>query len=102
MSVHQNVLEAEWHKDYETNASDLKYTYVEPEQEETGSYIMFRYLPELVYDAGFIISLAAGTTEIQWNTFSIEGRVMDQVKFGNTDWHCWDTKANGLVDKVCD
>ncbi len=96
------VLETEWHKDYETNAADLRYTYVEPEQDETGSYIMFKYMPEEVYDASYTISLTSGTTEIQWNTITKEGRVLDQVKFGKAEWHCWDSKANGLVDRVCD
>ena len=95
------VLEAEWHKNFETEAADLKYTYVEPEQEETGGFIMFEYMPQEVYDAAYTISLAAGTTEIEWNITSKEGHVKDQVKFGDTNWHCWDSHANGLADMDC-
>ena len=96
------VLEAEWNKNFETEEGDLKYTYVEADQEETGSYIMYQYLPEQLYDAAFTISLLAGTTKIEWNITTLEGRVNDPVKFGDSNWHCWDSKANGLADKVCD
>lgn len=95
------VLEAEWHKDFESEAADLKYKYIEPEQEETGSFIIFNYMPQEVYDAAYTISLAAGSTEIEWNITSKEGRVKDEVKFGDTNWHCWDSHANGLADRDC-
>lgn len=96
------VLEVEWNKDFETEEGDLKYSYVESDQEETGSFIMFQYKPQEVYDAAYTISLAAGTTRIEWNIASKEGRVNDPVKFGDSNWHCWDSKAMGLIDKVCD
>jgi hypothetical protein len=96
------VLEAEWNKNFETEAGDLKYTYVEAGHKENASYIMFQYMPEQVYDAAYTISLAAGTTEIEWNIASKEGRVKDPQKFGDSNWHCWDSLANGLADKECD
>lgn len=96
------VLEAEWNKDFETEEADLKYTYVEAGQNETDSYIMLAYMPEEFYDAAYTISLAAGATDIEWNTTTKEGRVKAPVKFGDSDWHCWDTEENGLADKVCD
>jgi len=66
------VLEAEWTKDYELD------------------------------DASFAVSRSTGTTLIQWNTSSREGRVQDEAKFGDAEWNCWDTLDNGLVDKVCE
>ncbi len=96
------VFEAEWNKDFETEDADLTYTYVESGQNETGSYIMLAYMPEEFYDAAYTISLAAGDTYIEWNTTTREGRVMDLVKFEDSQWHCWETEANGLMNKVCD
>ena len=96
------VLEAEWNKDFETEEADLTYTYVETGQEETGSYILLEYMPEEFYDASYTISLAAGMTVIKWNTETIEGRVKAPNKYEDSDWHCWDSAANGLVDKVCE
>ncbi len=96
------VLEVEWNKDFEMEDADLTYTYLEPEQEETGSYIMFSYIQTEVYDASYIISLANGETQIEWNATTIEGRVMDLVKFEDSAWHCWESKTIGLMDKDCD
>jgi hypothetical protein len=96
------MLEAVWNKDYETEAGDLTYTYVNPDQEETGSYIMYSYMPDEVYDASFTISLSGGMTEIEWNTATLEGRIQSESKFGDSDWHCWDSAASGLADKVCE
>lgn len=96
------VLEIEWSGDFETGDASLRYTYIEPGKNETGSYIIYEYAPQEVYDASFSVSLSAGTTLIQWDTTSKEGRVQDEVKFGNTDWHCWDSLENGLADKSCE
>ncbi len=94
------VLEAEWNMDFETEDADLTYTYTEPGQTETGSYIKLAYMSQEFYDAAYTISLAAGDTFIEWNTSTREGRVMDLVKFEDSEWHCWETEANGLMDKV--
>ncbi len=96
------VLEAEWNKDYESGDADMTYTYTEEGHEEDGSYIMLAYMPEEFYNAAYTISLAAGVTNIEWNTNTKEGRVKDPVKFGDSEWHCWDTDENGLADKVCE
>ncbi len=96
------ILQAEWNMDFETEEGDLTYTYMEEGHEQEGSYIMLAYVPTNTYDASYTISLAANETVIEWMTTTIEGRVKDQARFGDTDWHCWDSQANGLVDKVCD
>ena len=95
------ILEAEWNKDFETEAADLTYTYVEAGQEETGSFITLAYMPQEVYDASYTISLSNNVTSIMWNTSTKEGRVKDPGKFGDIQWHCWDSAANGLMDMVC-
>jgi hypothetical protein len=50
------VVEGEMNYNYETNAGDLKYTYVEPEKEETGSYILYEYDQEALYDASYTVN----------------------------------------------
>jgi len=96
------VLEIEWTKDYELGEASLLYTYVEAALPETGSYILYEHAPLEVFDASFTLSLSAGTTLIQWNTSSKEGRVQNEEKFGDTEWHCWDSLENGLVDISCE
>ena len=96
------VLEVAWNKDFETEAADLTYTYVEADQEETGSYIMWEYSPGEVYDAAYTISMSGGMTNIEWNTTTIEGRVKSPAYFEDDAWHCWDSYANGLADIDCE
>ncbi len=96
------ILEVAWTKDFELGDASLLYTYVEPEMVETGSYISYDYAPLEVYDASFTLSRSTGTTLIQWNTTSKEGRVQDEERFGDAEWMCWDSIENGQVDKVCE
>jgi hypothetical protein len=96
------VVDAEMQKDFEAGTASLKYTYVEPGMEETGSYILYAYDSSQDYDASYTVSLAASLTEIVWNTSTKEGQVKDEVKFGDTEWHCWESLQNGLVDKACE
>ena len=96
------VVDGEMNYNYETNAGDLKYTYVEPEMDETGSYILYGYDQEAVYDASYTVSYSTGMTVIEWDTTTKEGHVKDENHFQDADWHCWDTLANGLVDKICE
>jgi len=98
----QAVVEGEMNYDFEANAGNLKYTYVEPEKEETGSYILYAYDQEAVYDASYTVSHSSGMTVIEWDTTTKEGHVKDEGHFQDADWHCWDALANGLVDMVCE
>jgi len=96
------VLEIVWEKDFETEEADLTYTYTEPDQVETGSYIMWSNKPGEVYDAAYTISKSEGMTNIEWNLNTIEGRLKAPVYFGEDNWHCWDSYANGLADIACE
>lgn len=96
------VLEVAWSKDFELGDASLLYTYVEPAVLETGSYLLYEYAPQEIYDASFTVALSAGTTLIQWNTIGKEGRVQDEDRFGDAEWNCWDSLDNGLIDKVCE
>jgi hypothetical protein len=96
------VLEIAWNKDFETEEADLTYTYVEPDQEETGSHIMWAYLPGEDYDSKYEISMAESMTNIEWNVSTIKGRIKSLAYYENEEWNCWDSYANGLVDILCE
>ena len=100
--LHRDFRDAEMNMDYESEVGSLKYTYVEPEMDETDSYILYEYDSEEALDASYTVSWSEGMTEIQWNLTSKEGRVRDEVKFGDSEWHCWESHTNGLADKVCE
>jgi hypothetical protein len=96
------VVEAVMNVDFEADNASLKYTYVEPDMEETNSYILYEWDAQEVLDASYTVSLSTGMTQIEWSINTKEGHVTDEVYFEDADWHCWDSLANGLVDKVCD
>lgn len=87
-----------YHKDFEKENADIRYTVVDPANELYNAYIEYGIDPEYDYDAYYTISKPAGTTYIEWNTETAAGRVTDEVQFGDDLWHCWDT---GLLDVVC-
>ncbi len=96
------VLNIEWNKDFVTEAADLTYTYAESGHAEEGSFIMWDYNPGEEYDAAYIIDLVAGMTNIEWNVTTIKGRVKAPVHFEDSEWHCWDSQANGFMDISCE
>lgn len=95
------VLDIAWNKDFEQGTEDLTYTYVEANMEETGSYIMWARDTSLELDASYTVSMAAGMTDIRWNSTTLEGRVKAPLHFGDELWHCWESLENGLMDKDC-
>ena len=83
------VLEVEWTKDYETEDASMKYTYVEPGKAEEGSFILWEYDDDAAYDASYTIDLAAGVINIEWDTDTKAGRIMNPLFFEDSSWHCW-------------
>ena len=90
-SPQENVewLSIEWNKDWELEVSDITYTIVKPGDQEYGSYITFGITDWDVYDCFYAISHSQKATFIEWNRTTGEGRVKDEVNFGDADWHCW-------------
>ena len=78
-----------WEKDFVEGDASLEYTYVEPGQAETNSYIRWEYIPGADYDARYTISLSTGMINIEWDTATKAGRVKDPVYFEDSEWHCW-------------
>ncbi len=97
----KELITIEWSTDPGSGRSNLTYTYVEAGHTENGSYVEWSYNPDEYLDAAYTISFSAGKTFIEWSTETKEGRVKDAGRFGDEDWHCWDTKENGLKDKDC-
>jgi len=94
------VLEVEWDKDFETEDASMKYTYVEQGMDETGSFIFWEYDADgTPYDASYTIDLSAGVINVEWDTDTKAGRVMNPVFFEDSNWHCWNEE---LEDTECD
>lgn len=91
-------LDIEYHKDFENETADIRYTCVDPNNDLYQGYIEYGIDPTYDYDAYYTISKVSTVTYIEWDTETAAGRVMDETKFGDAEWHCWDTQ---LLDVVC-
>jgi hypothetical protein len=90
----------EWHHEPATELGDIKYTNIEPGSPGNGGYIYYGLTDDPLYD-GFYNIYNKGDdnhTDIEWNDTTIEGRVRDLARFGDNNWHCWDSN---LEDTVC-
>lgn len=86
------LLRIDWHRDITDGSSDIKYTNIVPGGPENGGYILYEVTTESPYDRSYEIYNKGkdNTTNIEWNSSTMEGRVKDSAHFGDDDWHCWD------------
>jgi hypothetical protein len=84
-----------WHRNLQDSTADIKYTDV-----QTNGYIFYGKTTEFPYNAFYQIFYAEtnNETDIKWNIENKNGRVYDELHFGDTDWHCWD---ENLMDVDC-
>ena len=86
------LLRIDWHRDITDGSNDIEYTNIVPGGPENGGYIFYEATTESPYDRSYEIYNKGkdNTTNIEWNSSTMEGRVKDSRHFGNSDWHCWD------------
>mgnify|MGYP006288369827 CR=1 FL=1 len=91
-------IQIDWNRDPDNNTWDIKYTNIEDGNVEKGGYIKHGIVSGGSYDAFFDIYNKGqdNLTEIEWNRTTSDGRVKDENKFGDTEWHCWDTSLQDI------
>jgi hypothetical protein len=89
----------DWHRDPGVGG-DIKYTNIIPNDPENGGYIYFEKNDATPYDRFYDIYNKGmdNLTEIEWDSITREGRVLDAIEFGDSNWHCWDMN---LMDTTC-
>ena len=80
-----------WHRDPQQNTADIKYNNIVPQDPANGSYIFYGKTNDDPYNRFYDIF---GQEEnrlinIEWSYENLFGRVMDPLRFGDPDWHCW-------------
>lgn len=76
---------------------DIKYTNIKPGGAENGGYISYGTLSGDMTRFYTIFNKGKDNlTNIEWNNEDLHGRVMDPLKFGNDQWHCWDTSLQDI------
>ncbi len=92
------VISIDWEMDWEADTYTIKYTYIKPGVAESGSFIEHGVTDESPYDAYYTVSVSSNTVEIGWDRTTKAGRIKDPLKFGDTEWYCWD---EDLIDIEC-
>lgn len=97
------LLRIDWNRNIDDGTADITYTNVAPEgsgfHDNNGGYIFYG-IKISEWDRFYDIynKRADNLTEIEWNASNKNGRVRDFKKFGDMNWHCWDTT---LQDSNC-
>ncbi len=94
-------LHIEWNRDIENETADVKYSNVIPGNANNGSYIHYGITNELPYNTFYdIFSVSQNNiNNIEWNRENKNGRIRDEIHFGDFEWKCWDTS---LLDTDCE
>jgi len=82
----------DWHRNTTESTADIKYTNVIPDDDENGGYIAYGITDDDTHDRFYEIYNKGldNLTDIEWNYTSKAGRIMDEIQFEDTEWHCWD------------
>jgi len=84
------LMSAEWNKDFETEAFNMKYTYLTSDSTEAGNWIEYDYNPANTdYNSSYTISGSDNTINIEWNNINKNGRIKDPVFYSDEQWYYW-------------
>lgn len=83
------------------DTGNIKYMNIVPGGAENGGYIKYGNDRDSDLNAYYHIYNKGqdNLIEIEWNQANKNGRVKDEIKFKDTEWHCWDVN---LEDVDCD
>ena len=93
-----DLLSIDWHRNAAAGTGDIKFTNVEANATEEGGYISFKRTSDTPYDSFYDIyaKSANNLVNIEWNSTTKEGRVMNQQHFGDALWHYWDSALQNI------
>ncbi len=94
------IIKIVWHRNPAAGEADIKYINVKENAPENGAYIYYGVNTDPAFNAFYNIYSAQNDnlTDIMWHRTDKNGRVMDEIHFGDTNWHCWD---ENLMDITC-
>lgn len=87
----------EWNNTVDSDVDDIKYTNIIPGAAGNGGYIHYGITDDADYEVFYdIYGIEEDRLiEILYNRETTAGKVRDDVRFGDEDFHCWDeTKAD--------
>ncbi len=90
-------LSIEYNKTSESTGN-ITYMNIIPSGAENGGYIKYGNDSDTDLNAYYHIynKGADNLIEIEWDQTTKDGRVKDENKFGDTEWHCWDVNLEDI------
>ncbi len=90
-TIPEELLRIDW-KRTDSETGYIRYMNIVPAGPENGGYILYGNNAEAPYECYYDIynKGADNLIEIEWTKSDMTGRVKDLVKFGNSEWQCWD------------
>jgi hypothetical protein len=96
----QALLKIKHLKDNGSGQASLRYTNIIPNDPNNGNYVEYRKDETGAADFNRAFDLYQQQQnhliEIQWNQPQGNGRVKDAVRFGDSEWHCWDENKQDI------
>ncbi len=91
------LLSIDWKLNSDGTAQ-IEYKNIEPAGAENGGYISYGQISGSEFDSFYNIYNKGkdNLTEIEWSKVNKNGHVKDKNKFGDEQWHCWDTSFNDV------
>jgi len=88
-----DLLRIDWERDPYAGTNSIKYTNIVPGGPENGGYILVENTNDSPYNSYWDIFNKGKNnhTYIEWNRNTEQGRVKDASRFGDSEWHCWDS-----------
>ena len=92
------LLQIDWSRNLANKTGEIQFTNTITGDINYGSYIHYGLTDDTDLDAYYIIDLKSTGkyTEIEWNTETYEGHVLDSLQFDDEEWHCWDANLNDI------
>ncbi|MDH4068297.1 MAG: hypothetical protein OEU97_05115 [Dehalococcoidia bacterium] len=88
-----DLVRIDWSRNISAGTHAVRYTNIVPDGPENGGYIDTQYTKGTPYDHIWDLYNKGedNHTYIEWSSTTGDGRVKDLNKFGDDDWHCWDS-----------
>jgi hypothetical protein len=99
-AVPNDLIRIDWSRNISPVAYAIRYTNIVPGGDENGGYIDVQYAEGAPYDYSCDIYNKGedNHTYIDYSSSTGEGRIKDFNRFGDNDWHCWDSDR---MDVTC-
>jgi len=90
-----SFLDIAWNKNSSAGTADTKFTYVEPNQSGTNSYVWWKLTTDIEYNGHYDIYNASNQqlTQIMWNKTNKNGEIIS----ADSTTHCWDNTQQDII-----